>query len=1466
LSQSQDASAMHHSVSLPGDRPLAIVIGVSNYARPAWKLRTAATDAEALAERLERDHGYDVTLVLDERATRAELRRLFGELPGRMADRRRLLVYFAGHGVAKDSVGDIAGYLVPHDGGDDVHSLFAMDELADALRAVAPHHLLVILDCCFAGAFHWAATRDIVQAPVMYKERFELYLASPCWQVLTSAAHNQLAAEVLAGQPLGERDAAPDAVPEVAPDAAPDAERSPFLAALIDGLSGSADLAPRRADGTSGDGIITASELYLYTRDKVEPASDRAGQLQTPNLWRVRPGDLGEYLFFNPGKPPVLVDAPALTEATCPYRGAEPYEERDGELLFGCDEAIRALRDHTVGQPISIVVGASGAGKSSLVMAGLLPALRRTAPDLAILGRMRPGPHPLTALDAALSGRPPGACCLVVDPLEEVVTLATDVRERESFLERLARLPGEGVRIIATLRSDFEAILQHGPLKAGWAAARFPVPELTQDELRKIVVRPAEARVLVFDPPELVDRLVNSVLGAPGALALLSFTLRHLYAEMVKRATGDRKLRGADYESVTPDGQIRGVLGEQQRSAGALAEELDAASRATLHAVLLRLLTPQGGAPARRRVPLRELEFADPDENRRTRAVLERLSAPALRMVVIGADASGAYTELAHDAVVRCWPEVQRTLADPRALDELLLQRSVTRAAFEWRDALPRRGLLWDNHARLGEAIAARDRAPARMNRVETEFLERSRTARNVRRGAVAVMVVAIATAGAVAYARTQTAREATRNAEDSGLAASGAQVALRAATPGQERAALIDGIRSLRKAIATGRPIAPSVTSGATIATARYHHVALPPRAQPVLTIACSHDGARVVASAGSAAVLARGDGAVERELPAQSGDLIMAAAVTPDGTAVVTASDAGHLVIWNAGTGSRRTETTVQGATARAVAITPDGRTVGLAAEDGRVALWRASETPTVLDKLAGGAFDVTFSPDGGRLAAGGRDGVARIWTVAGGVEVFATPPGGDGPATSFIMRSVRFSPDGTHLLTAGGIVRVWDIASRALLGQLRAGDGISLGDTLRSGGFSSDGAEILTLGADQVVRRWNARSYGLIDTVFVSPSFVTAVAPCGPSRVAVSDDTGHAVVLDLSYDNARVTAGSGDRRDLRILSLTPAPDGGWYAAIEAERAVVGRIEHWDLRGSHRTLVFEVAAGPWTVAPLPGGTGFAVATHTELVTFDAAGQVRRRIALAAIPLTSLPPAFHPLVVGRASLSRDGRWLTAPTMRGVDGDGPVYANRVWNVATGELAAELPGGNFGIFFGAGAFGPENNNVAVVTQTKTGGYQAQIFDRTSHAQIAAFGESIEPLLSIALSPAGDRAATTGSYGTVTIWDVATKKPLAQLFGHAGAVWSATFSPDGLEIATAGDDGTARLWDAATGAQLARYTGHTASVWAVQFSADGSQLITGGLDGATRVYPTQPGDILAQACDRIAGDLDPAGVCR
>jgi hypothetical protein len=264
-----------------------------------------------------------------------------------------------------------------------------MTDLSGWLDRLPCRHLLLVLDCCFAGAFRWSSTRDLGAVPeVLHEERFDRYIRDPAWQVITSAAYDQKALDVLSGAAIGLR----------APDGA-SGGHSPFAAAFLWALGGEADLYPRAAPGRpGGDGVITATELYLYLRGCVEDVVEGDGHRQTPGLWPLKRLDKREYIHLVPGHELNLPPAPELNEANNPWRGLQSYDEEQAPLFFGRSQFVFKLARRLAGQPLTIVLGDSGTGKSSVVKAGLLPHFRATESAWRILPPIRPGKSPLSAL------------------------------------------------------------------------------------------------------------------------------------------------------------------------------------------------------------------------------------------------------------------------------------------------------------------------------------------------------------------------------------------------------------------------------------------------------------------------------------------------------------------------------------------------------------------------------------------------------------------------------------------------------------------------------------------------------------------------------------------------------------------------------------------------------------------------------------------------------------------------------------------------------------------------------------------------------------------------------------------------------------------------------------------------------------------------------------------------------------
>ncbi|MGE3365738.1 MAG: caspase family protein [Rhizobiaceae bacterium] len=725
----------------------AVAIGIDRYTDGVPQLRTPVSDATRLAEILEQHHGFKAQLVVNEEATLSKLRAHLCDLASRVGKDDRVLFYFAGHGIALESDEGPRGFLLPQDAArNSTDQYLPMVELSDTLSALPCRHMLVVLDCCFAGALRWASTRDLALAPEsLHRERYAWYVQDAAWQAIASAAHDQRALDVAVGEALGERGRS--------------AGHSPFATALMDGLAGAADIP--RSDGT-GDGVITATELFLYLEERLKPPAGSGRPRQTPILWPLPKHDKGQFVFRVPGKEPNLPSAPPLNEETNPWRGLKPYESTHADLFFGRRNASERLLEQVLQNRLVAVTGPSGIGKSSLVRAGLLPRL----PDSFRPVVVRPGPTPFAslsmALHAAWSNAPdaerlrtnpsalaafvaeqrttPRDMLLVVDQAEELITMNRDADVTRQYLALLANaLSAETrLRIVFTVRSEFEPQFAQSVLKDQWLSSRYLVPQMTQDELRRVVEGPAAVKVLRFESAELVDTLVNEVVQMPGALPLLSFALSEMYANYLRRPGDDRTLTREHYE-----GLEGGVTGSLRARANKVMSDFDEAHKPTARRVLERLVSVESGEFARRRVPRRELEASDADEAVRVSQVVKCLV--DARLIVTDEVDQEPYLELAHDALIFGWDRLLAWIRND--LLRIVALRRLTPDAEAW-SSKPKMnaGLLWDDATRspiLKDLINAP--FPG-LNRTERNFAtastRRARRNKQIRWAALGVLLL----------------------------------------------------------------------------------------------------------------------------------------------------------------------------------------------------------------------------------------------------------------------------------------------------------------------------------------------------------------------------------------------------------------------------------------------------------------------------------------------------------------------------------------------------------------------------------------------------------------------------------------------------------------------------------------------------------------------------------------------------
>lgn len=695
----------------------AFLIGIDAYEHIS-PLRTAVKDATDISEILADvdKHAYQVHLFKN--ATKQNMEECFALMQQEVKAEDRVIFYFAGHGIAMDSESDPEGFLVPADAkSDDKETLIKMDRLHEVLTALPCKHGLLVLDCCFAGSFKWSSgTRSEIFdfGQTLYAERFWRYVEHPAWQVITSSAHDQKAADLLDQQALGLRD-----------EELTDTHNSPFAWAFkqaID-LHSKADTRGHRRS----DGIVTTTELFLYLQDVVLAASQNAKR-QSPALFTLgsKHDTKGEYIFLNPGHPLNLESAPSKN----PYKGLMPYKQTDASDFFGRKTAVENLVQKLENTSLLIVSAPSGQGKSSLILAGLLPYLEKEQ-EYTRFYQIRPTHDPYYQIQSLPQFEPESKSVLVIDQYEEFFTNADYDKTHEKFENQLIKLLKatkknyDGFKIIITIRSDFEWELKRSRFgQSFWQDSNirqflYRLAPMSFEELRQVLVMPLWVNAYDFESEEMLDQILEEINYAPGALALLSFTMQQLYLlrDIDKRVISEEAYRK----------QLGGVNGALSKHADKIYDNMPSAEhRLIMQKLMLRMVRLNDGSYSRRRVytqlkagantiGLNELDY--PDQLDQTVAEVIQIFADQI-LILSDEDEIGTYIEPIHDSLINFWP---RCLAWIQAFgrENLVLQRQLWSGVLEWKmPAKPtdqkvsdfieggteNKG-LWDTHPKLSQVI-----------------------------------------------------------------------------------------------------------------------------------------------------------------------------------------------------------------------------------------------------------------------------------------------------------------------------------------------------------------------------------------------------------------------------------------------------------------------------------------------------------------------------------------------------------------------------------------------------------------------------------------------------------------------------------------------------------------------------------------------------------------------------------------
>jgi WD40 repeat protein len=1114
-----------------------------------------------------------------------------------------------------------------------------------------------------------------------------------------------------------------------------------------------------------------------------------------------------------------------------PYRHLDPFTVEDAKWFHGRGAAVQLVLDSLTEHRGALLLGPSGSGKSSLVQAGVLPALAegrlagsdrwlpvyaRPGRDLvAELERMLPGAGAegiVTAARRRLAAEP--GCqrlLLVIDQFEEFLTAPGNGWQPPDAFQATVEQVTAAIRtrapvsVVLVMRDDFYphlAALAPDLLEAAPRPVNIPAT-LSEQDLQDIITKPALSAGARFEDG-LPERITTDILtgDSPDArhapvtlLPLLELALSQLWERL-----DDGYLTHQAYRDI---GEVTGSLATWCRTA---LDQLPARQQPIAQRILTALVRPADDAyqvPAvRQQLPLDVLREVAADNTRTAQAgepsghdVDDVLAALTDRRIITtrtertGGQSTAAQpvAELIHDALIRDWPELRHWVAQDHRFQDWL--RRTAEQRLRWKESQNPKDLLrgtdliegrdWERRRALPGEIAGFLAASHRAERDQASRYRRLIAALT----ALAVLAVAMASGAWVAAQQARHDEAAVR--VETAVAVS-RQLAVEALT--QDSAAPYTA-RQLAVAARTVFGTDQARQTEATLLNEQSGTIITPDR--EIHSVSFSPDGT-TVATAGRDGRVRLWNPATQEQvggaITAADGAAVSKAVFSHSGALLATAASNGTVRLWSAAT-HRQTGSTMTATGNRTavlgLAFNPSDTLLASAGSDGSVRLWNTAtqqQAGTITAANGTAASSVAFSPDGALLATADGDGRVRLWNPATRQQV-----GTSITTTGNGFVGVTFDPNGALLATAGGdgTVRLWNPATQQQVGttiKATTTGFLALGMT-----FNRDGTLLATGGVDGTVHLWDPATQRQVGTTITVTSKKS-------------------IVWDMSFN----------------------PSGTLLATVGSD----GIVRLWNPATQHRVGSSITATGNGSavsdVAFSPSGALLATAGGDGTVhLWNPATQQQVGTTITATThggVTSI--AFSP---SGALLATAG------------GDGTVH---LWNPATQQqvgtttttITATTHGGVTSIAF-------NRSGTVLVTGDDHG--SVCLWNPVTHQQVGTITATSYGIrvTSVAFSPSGALLATAGDDGTVRLWDPATQQQVGNAIPVSAAVTDVAFSPSGALLATAGDDGTVRLWDPATQQQVGAPitpTSNSSPVWDIAFSPKDTTLAVAGADGSIQFW--------------------------
>lgn len=1172
-----------------------------------------------------------------------------------------------------------------------------------------------------------------------------------------------------------------------------------------------------------------------------------------------------------------------------PYPGLAAFKVDDARWFHGRESLIAELVTRLRGRqwmstPL-IVTGASGAGKSSLLQAGLIPVLESGGLEPGSedwpYELLTPGRTPLSELAirlTSLAGLPSSAAVLddlttqpdrapliirqallrseqrqrrrrnagpttrpsghsvarrlvlVIDQFEELFTQVGE-HERQLFIEAICAAATGGpadpasALVVIGLRGGFVEQCTAHPELAPALRDQLIVGPMSVSELRAAIENPArQARLAVEDglSDVMLSDLETVVSPTNAEIATYDPGKLPLLAYALRETWEHRGDAGLTLAAYHDAGGIKEAITKKaERVYGAL----DTNAQRVARQLLEQLVSTRPDAEDTRRLINYDALLAQlpPQDAATAEHVLGKLDRERLVIMDEGK------VQIIHEAVLRQWWRLAAWMAEHRTW--MAVRQRLDDEAHDWDDNHRRPDLLLPGGRLSVINEQLDDSRRASLGPLQTLFLHASQRrkarAERVRRLVVLLLIVAVVVTGGlavVAQANSAEARIQQANAQSRALAARADT--LRATNP---EAALLLSLEAYRT-YPTMAATSSLLSTQAGYFTARR----IPNPSGPVNAVAWTPNADRLVSGAQDGTVTVWHATNWQPLAVLHGSSAVYAVAIDPTGQFVAAAEANGTTRLWNIDTARPAPALTVDSDAVDTVAFSPDGTLLATGGYDGTIRFWRTA-TLTVAATIRigyGPVSGVAFSPDGSRLAAACADGTVRLYDVADtATPVLALA----GHASS--VRSVAFSADST-LLASGGddaTVRLWDARTGVARGVLTGSTG-----PVRSVAFTPDSTQLASAGEDNAVRLWDVGTKAQTAALTGPTNTVADIAFSPDGHALVSAD--HDATIGLWNIAVAPTPGN--------TAVTSVASGTGNHGVLVTAAPDQRITVWNPAERIRITTF---------GPTPGSaTDVAVSPdQTTLLTNGGNGVTIWNTATRS-PVCTLPtPSAVNAVAYRPTTARGPATMIAAAGE----NDTIY---LWlNGTCATKPIEIPTNQFGPTTTM-AFSPDGTVLAAGSDDGT--ILLERSDLTDNQGPITLSQPIGhlgPVTSIAFSPNGHTMASGSNDGKIMLWNVADPRDpttIATLPAPDETVISMAFSGDGATLASSADNRTISLWTTRTPTPglSATLTGLT-NPSDIVFEPNNQTVISAAADGTPLFWDTDPNDIATKICTSHVNDV-------